>query len=53
MAFSKRQLQQPTRERIAARSGDDEAVLATWSSARTRDAITGYLAALSQQPTRQ
>jgi enoyl-CoA hydratase len=49
-SFSKRQLQQPARDRIAARSGDDEAVLAMWSSARTRDAIAGYLDALKQRP---
>lgn len=49
-AFSKRQLQQPARDRIAARSGDDEAVLAAWSSDRTRDAIARYLDALRQRP---
>jgi enoyl-CoA hydratase len=49
-AFSKLQLQQPARERIAARSGDGEAVLAMWSSARTRDAVTGYLSTLKQRP---
>jgi enoyl-CoA hydratase len=49
-AFSKRQLQRPARERIAARSADDEAVLATWSSHRTRDAIARYLDALRQRP---
>jgi enoyl-CoA hydratase len=49
-AFSKRQLQWPARERIAARSGDQEAVLAMWSSARTRDAISGYLDTLKQRP---
>ena len=49
-AFSKRQLQRPARERIAARRGDDEAVLATWSSAQTREAITGYLSTLRQRP---
>lgn len=49
-AFSKRQLQQPARDRIAARSGDDEAVLAMWSSARTREAIARYLDALRQRP---
>jgi enoyl-CoA hydratase len=49
-AFSKRQLQQPARDRIAARSGDDEAVLAAWSSDRTRDAIVRYLDALRQRP---
>jgi len=49
-AFSKRQLQRPARERIAARSADQEAVLAMWSSARTRDAIAGYLSTLRQRP---
>ena len=45
-AFSKRQLQQPARDRIAARRGDEAAVLAMWSADRTRDAIARYLAAL-------
>ena len=45
-SFSKRQLQQPARDRIAARSGDEEAVTAMWSADRTRDAIARYLAAL-------
>jgi enoyl-CoA hydratase len=45
-AFSKRQLRQPVRDRIAARSGDDEAVLSMWSSARTLDAIARYLETL-------
>jgi enoyl-CoA hydratase len=49
-AFSKRQLQQPARERIAARSGDDGEVLATWSSAATQAAITGYLDQLKHRP---
>ena len=49
-AFSKLQLQQPARDRIAARSGDDEAVLAAWSSDRTRDGIARYLDALRQRP---
>ncbi len=48
-AFSKRQLHRPARERIAARSGDEEAVLAMWSSARTRDAMARYLDALRQR----
>jgi enoyl-CoA hydratase len=48
-AFSKRQLQQPARDRIAARNGDDEAVLAMWSSDGTRDAIARYLDALKQR----
>jgi enoyl-CoA hydratase/carnithine racemase len=49
-AFSKRQVQQPARERIAARSGDDVEVLATWSSAATQAAITGYLDKLRHRP---
>ncbi len=48
-SFSKRQLHQPARDRIAARSGDEEAVLEVWSSGRTRDAIARYLAALRQR----
>ena len=46
--FSKRQLQQPARARLAGRDGDDEAVLAMWSSDRTRDAIAQYLDALKR-----
>lgn len=49
-SFSKQQLQQPARERIAAHRDDDETVLATWSSDRTRDAIAGYLDALERRP---
>ena len=49
-AVTKRQLQQPARDRIAARSGDAETVLAMWSSARTRDAIAAYLSTLRQRP---
>ncbi len=49
-SFSKRQLQQPARDRIAARRDEDQAVLAIWSSDRTRDAITAYLQALRQRP---
>jgi enoyl-CoA hydratase/carnithine racemase len=49
-AFSKLQLQQPARDRIAARSGDDEVVLEAWSSDRTRDGIARYLDALRQRP---
>lgn len=48
-SLSKRQLQQPARDRIAARSGDEEAVVAMWSSARTREAITRYLGALRER----
>ncbi|PKW16392.1 enoyl-CoA hydratase/isomerase family protein [Saccharopolyspora spinosa] len=47
-AFSKRQLQQPARDRIAARSEDDQAVLAMWSSTDTQQAISGYLGALER-----
>jgi len=47
---SKRQLQQPARDRIAARSGDEEAVAQIWSSDRTRDAIARYLDALRERP---
>jgi enoyl-CoA hydratase len=42
-SFSKRQLQQPARDRIAERKGDEEAVLAMWKSHRTLGAIAGYL----------
>jgi enoyl-CoA hydratase len=47
---SKRALQQPARDRIAARSGDERAVVEMWSSDRTRDAIAGYLDALKHRP---
>jgi hypothetical protein len=46
--FSKRQLQQPARARLAGQDGDDEAVLAMWSSDRTRDAIAQYLETLKR-----
>jgi enoyl-CoA hydratase len=46
--FSKRQLQQPVRARLAERDGDDEAVLAMWSSDRTRAAIARYLESLKR-----
>ncbi len=45
-SFSKRQVQQPARDRLAARGADEEAVTETWSADRTRDAIAGYLGAL-------
>jgi enoyl-CoA hydratase len=48
-SVSKRQLQQPARERIAARSGDQEAAVKMWSSDRTRDAIARYLSALRER----
>jgi enoyl-CoA hydratase len=46
--FSKRQLQQPARARLAGREGDDEVVLAMWSSDRTREAIARYLETLKR-----
>jgi enoyl-CoA hydratase len=46
---SKRALQQPARDRISAGRGDEEAVVAMWSSDRTRDAIAGYLDALRRR----
>ena len=49
-SFSKRQLQQPARYRIAARRDEEQAVLAMWSSDRTRDTIAAYLQALRQRP---
>lgn len=48
-SFSKRQLQQPARDRMAASRGDEDAVLAMWLSDSTRDAIAGYLNALRQR----
>jgi enoyl-CoA hydratase len=49
-AFSKRQLQQPARERIAARSGEDETVRAMWCSNRTRETISECLHTLQGCP---
>ncbi len=49
-AVSKRQLQQPARDRMAARRGEDAEVLATWSSATTQAAIAGYLGELKHRP---
>jgi len=48
-SVSKRQLQQPARDRIAARRGEEEAVAEMWSSDRTRDAIALYLGALRER----
>jgi len=48
-SFSKRQLQQPSRDRIAAHRDEEQAVLAMWSSDRTRDAIAAYLQALRER----
>jgi enoyl-CoA hydratase len=46
-AFSKRQLQRPARERIAASRADDAAVEAMWSAPVTLAAIAGYVEALA------
>ena len=46
-AFSKRQLQRPARERIAAGRADDAAVEAMWSAPGTLAAIAGYVEALA------
>ena len=46
--FSKRQLQQPARARLTGREGDDEVVLAMWSSDRTLAAIAQYLDTLKR-----
>jgi enoyl-CoA hydratase len=48
-SVSKRQLQQPARDRIAARSGYEKAVVEMWSSDRTRAAIARYLGALRER----
>ncbi len=48
-AASKRQLQQPARDRIAGRRGDDADVLATWSSDATQAAIAAYPGTLRQR----
>jgi enoyl-CoA hydratase len=49
-AVSKRQLQQPARDRMAARSGEDADVLATWSSPATQATIAAYLGELRHRP---
>ena len=49
-AASKRQLQQPARDRMAARSGEDADVLATWSAPATQAAIAAYLGELRHRP---
>lgn len=48
-AFSKRQLQRPARERIAAAGADADAVQAMWESLPTREAVTAYLDALGRR----
>lgn len=42
-AFSKRQLQRPARERIAAAGADADAVQEMWESLLTRQTVTAYL----------
>ena len=49
-AVSKRQLQQPAWDRIAARRGEDADMLATWSSGATQAVIAGYLETLRRRP---
>jgi enoyl-CoA hydratase len=49
-AFSKRQLQEPARDQLAVRDGDDAAVLALWLEEQTRESIAGYLTALKSRP---
>ena len=47
-AFSKRQLQRPARERIAA-GADADAVQAMWESLPTQEAVTAYLDSLGRR----
>jgi enoyl-CoA hydratase len=51
-AFSKRQLQRPARERIAAAGADADAVQAMWESPLTQKAVTAYLDALGSAKPR-
>jgi enoyl-CoA hydratase len=48
-AFSKRQLQRPARERIAAAGADADAVQAMWESLHTRETVTAYLEDLGRR----
>jgi enoyl-CoA hydratase len=48
-SFTKRQWQQPTLDRIAARKDDAEAVAAMWASPRSLEAIAAYLDALGKR----
>src|SRR5579875_1606542 len=48
-AFSKRQLQRPARERIAAAGADADAVQAMWESLPARQAVAAYLDALGRR----
>jgi len=49
-AFSKRQLQQPARDRIATSADETAAVLSMWTSPSTLNAIAAYLDALGKRP---
>jgi enoyl-CoA hydratase len=49
-SFTKRQLQQPALDRIAARKDDAKAVADMWASPRTLEAIAAYLDALAKRP---
>jgi enoyl-CoA hydratase len=48
-SLTKRQLQRPVHERLAASAGDEDAVLAAWTSDRTREKVAGYLGALGKR----
>lgn len=48
-AFSKRQLQRPAREQIAAAGADTGAVQARWESPATREAVAAYLETLGRR----
>jgi enoyl-CoA hydratase len=48
-SLTKRQLQRPAWERLAASAGDEDAVLAGWTSDRTREKVAGYLGALGKR----
>lgn len=49
-AFTKQQLQAPTRARIAARSSDDQVMQQLWTTDTVRAAVTGYLDELRVRP---
>jgi enoyl-CoA hydratase len=48
-AFSKRQLQQPAHDALAARAADDDAVLKRWLDERTQRGMADYLDALKSR----
>ena len=49
-AFTKRQLQAPARERIAARSSDDQVMQKLWATDAVRAAVTRYFGELRARP---